>query len=62
MQDTLFGTYQGQHLGLGVDIYVIPALIELCHSLAQLRCTLCRLIAVCIGLVGHLTQFVDGLL
>ena len=62
MQDALLGTNQRQHLALGIQIDIVPTLVKTGHSLAQLRCTLCGLIAMGTRLMSHLAQFVDGLL
>ena len=61
MQNTFLRTDERQHLGLGVELDVVPATVELGHRLAQLGRTHRGLIAVSVRLVGHLAQFLDGL-
>ena len=55
VQDALLGTYQGQELALGIQIDIIPTLIETSHRLAQLGGSHGGLIAVSTGLMSHLT-------
>ncbi len=62
MQDAFLRAYQRQHLLRGVEIYIVKTLVEACHSLTQLRRAHRWLIAVGIGLAGHLAQLFYGLL
>ena len=50
MQNAFLRTNERLHLGLRVNIDTIPALVESCHCLTQLRRTHCGLIAMCLGL------------
>ena len=62
MKDTLLRANQRQQFRLRVQVDIIPTLVETSHCLTQLRGTHRRLIAMGIGLVSHLTEFLDGLL
>ena len=56
MEDTLLGADERQHLRIAVDVDTIPALVEARHRMAQLGDTHRDLIAVGIGIMGHLTE------
>ena len=62
MQDAFLGTYQRQDLRLSIKIHIIPALIETGHRLSKFWRSHRGLITVGIGLMRHLTEFLDGLL
>ena len=62
MQDALLRTDERQHLLRGVEVNVVETLVEACHRLTQLRRAHRGLIAVGIGLTGHLAQLLYGLL
>ena len=62
MQDTFFRANEWQYLGLGIEIDIIPTLIETTHGLAKFWRALCRLIAVGIGLTGYLAELFYRLL
>ena len=61
VQDALLGADERQHLALGIEVDVVPALVETSHGLAQLWRTHCGLVAVGTWLVSHLAQLLDGL-
>ena len=62
MQNALLATDKRLNLSLRVEVYIIPTLIEICHSLSQFRNTYCRLIAVGSRQSCSFTKFVYGLL
>ena len=57
VEDTLLRADQRQHLGLPIQIYIVPTLVEESHRLAQFGCSHRHLIAMGIGVVSHLTEF-----
>ena len=62
VHDTFLRTNDRLNLRHGVYFHAISTLVEACHSLVELRQSARRLIAVCIGVVSHLTELVNGLL
>ena len=62
MQDAFFRAYQRQYLRLWVEVYVVPAFVEVGHGLTQLWRSLCGLIAVSRRIVSHLAEFLYRLL
>ena len=62
MEDAFLGADERLNLGLGIQLHAVPFLIECSHGLAQLGCSHRGLVAVGIGIAGHLTEFVDGTL
>ena len=54
MQDSLLTADERLYLRLGIQLHTIPATVEVGHGVPQLRCSHGGLIAVGIGVVGHL--------
>ena len=62
VQDAFLAAYQRLYLRSPVEVYIIPSLIEFCHCLSQFRNAHCGLISMCVGLLSHFAELVDGLL
>ena len=61
VEDTLLRTDERLYLRLGVEIDIIPTLVEVGHRLAELWRSHRGLISVGTGVVGHFTELLDGL-
>ena len=61
MEDAFLRTDERLNLRLRIEIHVVPTLVEVGHCLAQFWRTHRGLIAVGVGLMGHLTEFLHGL-